>query len=111
MLAKSQGCVQCCDQHSSLYAGQRHLFEVANRKGKWLPAIGSVSSQGGRTRVIIRPTSNVTGTWLSAVRFAVLDVPQCSLYNSAELPAAPFEFPVPWLASETKHPAEYLTLV
>lgn len=99
ILAPAQGCVQCCDQDRLLYKGQRHLFEVANRHGKWLPAHGSVVGSGNAMRVVVRPKTNVTGTWLAAVRFAALDIPQCALYNSAELPAAPFEFPVPWKSS------------
>ena len=34
------------------------------------------------------------GARLIAVRYGVLDVPQCALYNSAGLPALPFEFAV-----------------
>lgn len=95
-LAPAQGCVQCCDQDKLLYEGQRHLFEVANRRGTWLPAVGTVSGRGDLTRVIVRAKTNVTGDWLKAVRFAVMDIPQCVLYNYLELAAAPFSFPVPW---------------
>ena len=69
------------------------VFEVANRKGGWLPATGAVDAAG---ELVITPRCNVTGKWLSQVRYAALDIPECALYNQDMLPALPFELPVPW---------------
>ena len=38
----------------------------------------------------------VANDWLAAVRYAMIDEPQCVLYNAASLPALPFQLPVPW---------------
>jgi hypothetical protein len=38
------GCVLCCDQKSSPPNQERFVFEVANRKGVWLPATGYVAA-------------------------------------------------------------------
>merc|ERR1712046_541200 len=43
-LGRAQGCVDCCKQNSGGTSPSGHLFEVANRRGIWLPASGSVSS-------------------------------------------------------------------
>jgi hypothetical protein len=75
---------------------QTYLFEVSNKHGVWLPATGSVAKNGS---VMVVPKSNVTaqgGHWLSGVRFGVMDIPQCVLYNNGQFPAVPFEFPVPY---------------
>lgn len=100
-LLPAQGCVGCCNQSREALRepSTPFLFEVMNRAGNWLPAIGSVS---GQQTVDIVPLNNVTCEaghsrnnslcWLSGVRSAVLDIPQCALYNEAGLPAAPFEF-------------------
>ncbi len=49
------------------------------------------------TRPIIGGHARAVGTdWISAVRYAMIDEPQCVLYNSASLPALPFQLPVPW---------------
>ena len=69
------------------------VFSVANRRGVWLPAVGSVDTAGMLT---VAPVCNVSGAWVSAVRYAVLDIPECALYNADMLPALPFELPVPW---------------
>jgi hypothetical protein len=77
------------------------VFEVANRRGIWLPAIGSVESvgPGDTATVLVTPqghAATVSNDWLAAVRYAMLDEPECALYNAASLPALPFELPVPW---------------
>jgi hypothetical protein len=106
-LLPAQGCFHCCNQTAAPPKGQvgsgEWLFEVANRRGEWLPAIGGqVDPATGTMRVT--PLTNVTcpmpkgssSCWLAAVRYAVVDVPQCAIYNTAELPASQFELPVPW---------------
>lgn len=89
VLAPAQGCVQCCEQKG-------YLFKVANQKGIWFPAIGDVLKTNPTATVVVVPLSNVTISSIIAVQFAVQDVPQCALYNSAQLPAVPFSLPVPW---------------
>merc|ERR1712130_562955 len=107
-IGPAQGCVQCCEQpqimelnpkykYQQLLINNGHLFEVSNRKGIWFPAVGAIlMTKKSPPTVIVTPVSNVTGPWISAVRFAVQDIPQCALYNSAQLPAVPFSLPVPW---------------
>ena len=85
----------------------RWLFEVANRRGDWLPAVGGVDMSSGTARVT--PKTTVTcespdACWLAAVRYAVMDVPQCALYNAAEIPASQFELPVPWAGRDNGQP-------
>ena len=77
------------------------MFEVANRRGIWLPAIGSVESVApdGTATVLVAPqghAATVSNNWLASVRYAMLDEPECVLYSAASLPALPFELPVPW---------------
>jgi len=104
-LQPAQGCFHCCNQTSEppatrVVGAGEYLFEVANRRGDWLPAVGKqVDETQGTIKVV--PNTNVTCTspsqcWLAAVRYAVMDVPQCALYNSAQLPAGQFQLPVPW---------------
>ena len=111
-LLPAQGCfAYCCRQSPaadtatgpSRPSGTQRLtmpwavFEVANRKGDWLPAMGAIDASG---ELIVTPHSNVTGNWLSQVRYAALDIPECALYNTKNmLPALPFELPVPWRTS------------
>jgi len=45
------------------------------------------------------PCSTPKQCWLAAVRYAVVDLAQCALYNADALPASQFELPVPWAAS------------
>ena len=78
------------------------MFELANHKGVWLPAIGRIESLAadGTATVLVTPqghAARVSNNWVSAVRYAMRDVPQCVLYNSADIPALPFELPTPWL--------------
>ena len=99
-LRPAQGCIQCCN-NTPRTRTTPYLFEVANRKGRWLAAAGAVLQTAEGPIVEVTPLTNVTcaradDCWVSAVRYAVLDIPQCALYNTAELPAAPFQFPVPW---------------
>ena len=98
-LAPAQGCVRCCDQSvdPEARADAGSLFEVANRRGKWLPATGELDAQG---KLVVRPRSTVSGGWVSAVRYAVVDEPQCVLYGPSGLPALPFELPLPWKANQ-----------
>jgi hypothetical protein len=98
-LLPAQGCMQCCNQSNRRSPSDPFVFQVANRKGVLLQAVGSVASSPDGPIVLVKPTTNVTGSWLASVQFGVLDIPQCVLYNSAELPAVPFEFPVPWPAA------------
>ena len=77
------------------------VFEVANRKGIWIPAMGSVESVSadGIATVLVTPqghAASVSNDWLASVRYAMVDEPQCVLYSAASLPALPFELPVPW---------------
>lgn len=77
------------------------MFEVANRKGIWLPATGSVKSLSadGTATVLVTPqghAATVSSNWLASVRYAMVDEPECVLYSAASLPALPFELPVPW---------------
>jgi hypothetical protein len=109
-LRGAQRCFHCCDQAATPPVGQvghgEYLFEVANRKGVWMPAAGgSVDPVSGTIKVF--PNTTVTcksaeSCWLAAVRYAVLDVPQCALYNAADLPASQFELPVPWALSSLR---------
>ena len=96
-LRGAQGCFHCCNQTSPgpmESTRKDYAFEVANRKGDWLPATGEVQPDG---TLVVTPHSPVTSNgWLSAVRYAVMDIPQCILYNDAEIPASAFEFPVPY---------------
>ena len=102
-LLPAQGCFEfCCDGQHNASAGLDNLvFQVANRRGMWLPAEGAVAPDGAT--LVVTPFSPVTcksadadGCWLAAVRYAVVDIPECALYNAAQLPALPFELPVPW---------------
>jgi hypothetical protein len=43
---------------------------------------------------------SVANPWLVGVRYAMIDEPQCVLYNSDSLPALPFELPTPWTRPE-----------
>ena len=73
---------------------------MQNDRGVWLAAIGSMQPDG---TVLVLPAGHartVGHDWLFGVRFAMLDEPQCVLYNSASLPALPFELPVPWTRSK-----------
>lgn len=105
VLRGAQRCFHCCNQTSPPLGQVGHgeyLFEVANRRGVWLPAVGELLDPALGT-VKVTPTSPVpcaapASCWLTAVRYAVLDVPQCALYNEAEFPAGQFELPVPWTA-------------
>ena len=77
------------------------MFEVANRRGIWLPAIGTVESvaANGTATVLVTPQGHaavVSNDWLASVRYAMVDEPQCVLYSSGSLPALPFQLPVPW---------------
>lgn len=104
-LLPAQGCFHCCNQTGNAPAGtvaakSPPLVEVANRRGHWLPAVvEDIDPTTGTIRVV--PFSPVLCTtpaecWLTSVRYASYDVPQCALYNAAQLPAPQFEFPVPW---------------
>eukprot|EP00756_Hemistasia_phaeocysticola_P055404 Hpha_TRINITY_DN31340_c0_g1::TRINITY_DN31340_c0_g1_i1::g.194455::m.194455/K05970/SIAE; sialate O-acetylesterase len=95
-LRPAQHCIRCCKQLDTRTPDTPTVFEVANRAGKWFKATGSVSE--GVLRV--EPAVNVTGNWLSAVRYAMLDVPECVLYNSIAVSAGPFEIPVPFTAPQ-----------
>ena len=111
-LLPAQGCFHCCNQtgpgpKGSVASKSPPLFELANRRGAWLPAVaGHVDTESGTVRVTpncdLRPAAcEVTckspdECWLASVRYAQVDVPQCALYNGAELPAQQFSFPVPW---------------
>ena len=105
-LLPAQGCFHCCNQTSpppakAVGAGE-WLFEVANHAGNWLPAVGSAVAGLGRVRVTPMttvPCKSPGACWLAGVRYAVIDVPQCALYNTASLPASQFELPVPWASS------------
>lgn len=101
-LRPAQGCVSCCNQTGlapAWTAAHGSLFEVANRRGMWLPAVGKVTGETAQGPVVtVRPTSAVTGAWVSAVRYAAQDVVQCALYNEARFPGVPFELPVPYSA-------------
>ena len=92
-----------------LGSGARHpdwwdaLGRVVPRKAKDRAngAEGGGGGGGGTSeRVLLITPSERTlgllaaGARLIAVRYGVLDVPQCALYNSAGLPALPFEFAV-----------------
>ena len=44
----------------------------------------------------LRPASSTSDHGWKWVRYAVLDIPQCVLYNRAMLPAMPFELPGAW---------------
>ena len=100
-LGPGQGCVQCCNQTAkSDWPGVLRpgaVFELANRRGVWLPAVGQLLPGGGG--VLVSPAGharNVSNDWVAAVRYAMIDEPQCVLYNGERLPALPFELPVPW---------------
>ncbi len=102
-LSPAQGCVQCCDQSVTRTPTTPTLFGVQNRKGVWLNATGQVipdPANPAQSIVRVSPASNVTGDWILSVRYAVLDIPQCALYNDAEIPAAQFDFPVGWSAPQ-----------
>ena len=103
-LLPAQGCFAfcCAGQHNKSIGLENLVFQVANRHGVWLPAAGVVAPD--EATLIVTPFSPVTcpqaqgGCWLASVRYAVVDVPECALYNEAMLPALPFELPVPWIA-------------
>ena len=98
-LSPGQGCVQCCNQTADPLRGSRGaaVFEVANRRGVWLPAIGRMTPDGHTVEVVpAGHAGTVANDWLAAVRYAMIDEPQCVLYNSASLPALPLQLPVPW---------------
>jgi hypothetical protein len=100
-LLPAQGCYAFCCAGQNESAGLENLvFQVANHKGVWLPAAGAVAPDGAT--LVVTPFSPVTCgatfCWLASVRYAVVDVPECALYNEAMLPALPFELPVPWTA-------------
>ena len=48
----------------------------------------------------MRVAISVANDWVAAVRYAMIDEPQCVLYNDHSLPALPFELPVPWTRSQ-----------
>ena len=94
-LRGGQGCVLCCDQATPPERGDAYMFEFFDdARGEWLAATGSVLANGS---VLVRPHANAAGRSASAVRYGVTDIPQCVLYNAAELPAVPFAFPVPYV--------------
>ena len=93
-LSPGQGCDRCCNQTAD--PGKKTVFEVQNDRGDWLPAHGSLTADGIVQVVPVGPARHVGHDWLFGVRYAMLDEPQCVLYNSAQLPALPFQLPVPW---------------
>jgi hypothetical protein len=75
-LLPAQGCFEfCCDGQHNASAGLDNLvFQVANRRGVWLPAEGAVAPDGAT--LVMTPFSPVTctsadvdGCWLAAVRY------------------------------------------
>ena len=97
-LSPGQGCVQCCNQTAVL--NKVAVFEVSNRRGIWLPAVGSLRLDGSVEVVPAGHARTVSSDWLAGVRYAMIDEPQCVLYNSASLPALPFQLPAPWTRPE-----------
>jgi hypothetical protein len=77
-------------------------LNLANAHPNALPTLKAVGGKPdpvtGTIKVVPHTTVPCTPQqcWLAAVRYAVVDVPQCALYNAAELPAGQFDFPVPW---------------
>ena len=68
--------------------------------------MGGVNAATGTARVTPKttvPCRSLDECWLAAVRYAVVDVPQCALYNAAQLPAGQFELPVPWESGPPVH--------
>ena len=99
-LAKGQGCQRCCNQTAS--HDLPAPFEVQNDRGDWLPAIGSMQPDGTVLVVPAGAARKVGHDWLFGVRYAMIDEPQCVLYNSASIPALPFQLPVPWPTHHTE---------
>ena len=94
VLAPGQGCERCCNQTAS--DKQPAPFQVQNDRGEWLPAIGTMQKDRSVLVVPAGSARTVGHDWLFGVRYAMIDEPQCVLYNSASLPALPFQLPVPW---------------
>jgi hypothetical protein len=93
-LVPGQGCARCCNQTAT--PDLPAPFQIQSDRGEWLPAIGSMAADG---TVLVVPAGSaraVNHDWVRGVRYAMLDEPECVLYNSADLPALPFELPVPW---------------
>lgn len=88
-----QRCIICCAQAPNGINATYSPFQVSNRAGKWLPAVGEVNPGSTLT---VRPVATVKGSWVTAVRYNVIDVPQCALYNEDGIPAFPFQLPLPW---------------
>ena len=76
--------------------GRLSRFSCAASTSPRLPAVGSMNEDGSVEVVPAGHARTVASDWLSAVRYAMIDEPQCVLYNSASLPALPFQLPVPW---------------
>ena len=70
-LSPGQGCVQCCNQTAVVEGGavkmKTAVFEVANRRGDWLPAIGSMNADGTVEVVPAGHARSVANDWLVAV--------------------------------------------
>eukprot|EP00045_Choanoeca_perplexa_P013183 m.147664 g.147664 ORF g.147664 m.147664 type:complete len:898 (-) comp16269_c0_seq2:996-3689(-) len=74
----AQGCVTCCQNRSRVFQG------FVN--DQWLPLEYALS---GQTVSLTAPQGTI-----SAVRYAVEDVPECVLYNDQGFAASPFELNV-----------------
>eukprot|EP00038_Savillea_parva_P010227 m.188751 g.188751 ORF g.188751 m.188751 type:complete len:631 (-) comp17530_c0_seq1:51-1943(-) len=97
-LTGTQQCIVCCEQDEYQPNSTYSPFQVANHKGIWLPARASVVDT---STVIVTPYPQVPHDWIAAVRYQVVDVPQCAMYNAAGVPAFPFELPLPYQRDAT----------
>ena len=87
----AQSCVSCCQQEDAF---QLEVTSAgAPAAGRRLVNATATVVSGDTIAFVPRETLEA-GSSITAVRYALLDIPQCVIYNSAGLPANPFVLPV-----------------
>lgn len=94
-LAPAQGCVACCQQQDAFQ------LEITDSNGAQRLLNASATVTDADTITVVARQALTAGSSVVAVRYAVLDVPQCAIYNSAGLPANPFILPVETALEQT----------
>lgn len=93
-LEGAQSCVECCQQHDAFQ------LEIVTGNGE-RRLVNATAAVSGTNMVTVTPQGAVaTGSTIVAVRYAVIDVPQCVIYNSAGIPSNPFVLSVEAAAAE-----------
>jgi hypothetical protein len=93
-LEGAQSCVECCQQRDAFQ------LEIVTGNGE-KRLVNASAAVTGTSMVTVTPQEALTtGSTIVAVRYAVIDVPQCVIYNSAGMPSNPFVLSVEAAAAE-----------